>query len=105
MDDIYEVERNEYAGLIGEMKTHCFDMVKEYTETSTIIKLISKKTNKLITKRIIHEDGDEQYFIYEMPDNDERIAPKRILQVTLETKEEVQHFFDALNQLRSKKNG
>ena len=102
MDDIYEVERNEYAGMIGQMKTECFDMEREHTDECTIIKLISKKTNKLITKRIIHENGEEQYFIYEMPDNDERTAPKRIRQITLETREEVEHFFKALSELQRK---
>lgn len=103
--EVYRVERNEYVGLIGEMKTDCFDMEKEHHEDVTIIKLVSKKTGKLISERIIHEDGKEEYFIYEIPDNDERLAPKRIRQVTLETKEEVEHFFKALNELRSKENG
>lgn len=101
-DEIYEVGRNEYVGLIGEMKTDCFDMEKEYLEDTTVIKLVSKKTGKLITKRIIPHEDEEKYFIYEMPDNDERLAPKRIRQVTLESKEEVEHFFKALNELRSK---
>ena len=28
--DIYEVGRDEYVGLIGEMRVDCFDMEKEY---------------------------------------------------------------------------
>jgi hypothetical protein len=28
--NIFKVERDEYAGLIGEMKVDCFDMEKDY---------------------------------------------------------------------------
>jgi len=28
--DIYKVTRDEYVGLIGEMRTDCFDMEKDY---------------------------------------------------------------------------
>jgi len=28
--EIYKVERDEYAGLIGAMKVDCFDMEKDY---------------------------------------------------------------------------
>ena len=102
--DIYEVGRDEYVGLIGEMRVDCFDMEKEYQENDVIIKLVSKKTGALITKRIIHEDQNEQYYIYELPQNDERQAPKKIRQYKLETKEEVQAFFDILNKIQKKEN-
>ena len=36
MDEIYEVERDQYAGLIGEMKTSCFHMDTSYQEDKTI---------------------------------------------------------------------
>ena len=105
MDDIYEVGRDEYVGLVSTMRTDCFDMEKEHLEQCTIIKLVNKKTGQLMTKRIIQDDGNEQYFIYELPQADEKNPPKPIRRITLETKEEVQEFFDALNQLRSKKDG
>ncbi len=100
MDEIYEVERDQYAGLIGEMKTKCFNMDISYMENATIVTLTSKKTGKIVTKCIIHEDGNEQYYIYELPENDERLAPKKILKYELQTKEEVQAFFDILNKIQ-----
>ena len=100
MDEIYEVERDQYAGLIGEMKTECFNMDTSYIEDITIITLTSKKTGKMVTKRIIHEDGNEQYYIYDLPENDERLAPKKIRKYELQTKEEVQAFFDILNKIQ-----
>lgn len=102
--DIYEVTRDEYVGLIGEMRTDCFDMEKDYQENDVFIRLRSKKTGKLITERIVHGDSEEEYYIFELPDNDERQAPKKIRQYKLETKEEVQAFFDILNKLQEKKN-
>lgn len=100
--EIYEVSRDEYAGLIGEMRTECFDMEKEYQENQTIIRLKSKQTGALITERIIKDDSPEQYYIYELPQDNERLAPKKIRQYKLETKEEVQAFFDILNKLQKK---
>lgn len=100
MDEIYEVERDQYAGLIGEMKTECFNMDTSYMEDTTIVTLTSKKTGKMVTKRIIYEDGNEQYYIYDLPENDERLAPKKIRKYELQTKEEVQAFFDILNKIQ-----
>ena len=101
--EIYEVDRNEYVGLIGEMKTSCFDMIKEYQENDIIIKLVNKTTNKIMTERIIHDDQSEQYYIYELPNDTERQPPKKIRQYILESKEEVQAFFDILNKLQKEK--
>ena len=98
--EIYQVERDEYAGLIGEMKVACFDMEKEYKDDGIHIKLVSKKTGRTITERIIDEEQNEIYYIYELPENDERMAPKKIRQYRLESKEEVQAFFDILNKLQ-----
>ena len=98
--EIYQVERDEYAGLIGEMKTSCFDMEKEYNEDNIHIKLVSKKTGHVISERIIDAEQNETYYIYELPENDERMAPKKIRQYRLESKEEVQAFFDILNKLQ-----
>lgn len=100
MDEIYEVERDQYAGLIGEMKTNCFHMDTSYQENATIITLTSKTTGKLVTKRVIDTEGNETYYIYDLPENNERLAPKKIRKYELQTKEEVQAFFDILNKIQ-----
>ena len=46
----------------------------------------------------------EHYFIFNMPEDNERIAPKPVMKVTLETKEEVQTFFDILNKIQRGEN-
>lgn len=98
--EIYQVERDEYVGLVREMKTSCFDMEKEYSDDGTHIKLVSKRTGQTMTERIIDEEQNETYYIYVLPENDERTAPKKIRRYCLESKEEVQTFFDILNKLQ-----
>ena len=37
MDEIYQVERDEYAGFIGSLKVDCFDVETIYNKDETII--------------------------------------------------------------------
>jgi len=96
-NSIYEVERNDYAAYLGQLKKDCADLEKYETEHEVFIKLRSIKTGKHLTTRIISNDGDEHYFIFNYPDDDERVPPRPVQQITLETKEEVQKFFEILN--------
>ena len=101
-NSIYEVERSEYKIFIDQL-----DLTKVHTEESWleqlhIVKIISNKTNKHLSSRINDAELEEEhYFIFNYPDNDERIEPKPVRKITLETKEEVQAFFDALSKLQS----
>ena len=97
-NSIYEVSRDEYAGFISQIKPESRDIEVEHIEDCTIIKVRSKKTNKHLSSRIICEDGEEGYYIFEMPDNDERCAPKPVTKITLLTKESVQDFFNVLGE-------
>lgn len=99
-NNIYEVERDDYAAFLGQLKKDCADLEKYEDEHTVIIKLRSIKTGKHLTTRIITDEGEEHYFIFNYPDSDERTAPKPIRRITLETKEEVQQFFDALNKIQ-----
>lgn len=104
-EDMYEVERDDYVGFIGQLNKQMMDVEQKYESENTIINIYSKKTDKLLCARIIPQDGIETYFVFNMPDDDERIQPKAIRQIKLETKEEVQAFFDALNKvLKENKN-
>ena len=102
-EEIYEVNRDEYAGFMNEIKPECRDAEIIYQDNYTLLKVISKKTKKHLCSRYIFEDGNEKYYIYEMPDNDERQRGKPVRKITLETKEEVQAFFDILSNI-SKEN-
>lgn len=102
-NDIYEVERDEYLAFIGQLNKKLMD-VEHYTQKNvTSIKIYSQRTKKhLCTREIIHtdEDDEEKYYIFTFPETEERIAPKPIRQITLDTKEDVQAFFNILGKLQ-----
>ena len=101
-NSIYEVDRDEYAGFIGQLNKQMMDVEQLYESNTTFIKIKSKTTGMHLCSRIIPEDDEEHYYIFNMPLDEERIAPKPVMKVTLDTKEEVQAFFDALNKLQKK---
>jgi len=101
MNEIYEVERDDYVGFIGQLNKEMMDLEEYSYQDCYFIKIKSKKTGKHLCTRIIDlETEEEKYYVFEMPDEDERIKPKGILKVELKTKEEVQAFFDAINKLQ-----
>ena len=100
-NSIYEVERDDYVGFIGQLNKEMMD-IEHYAleaDKTFIIKVKSKNTGVHLCSRIVNDDGDH-YFVFNMPADNERIAPKPVMKVTLENKEEVQAFFDALNKLQ-----
>jgi len=106
-NSIYEVEREDYKNFIGQLNKEMMDTEVHIVENCTFTKIKSKKNGKHLSTRISDSEKEEEYyFIFEYPDNDERIAPKPIMKINLDTKEEVQTFFNALNklQLEAKKN-
>ena len=99
-NSIYEVERDEYVGFIGQLNKQMMDVEQFYEKDMTIIKIRSKNTGIHLCTRIIPESDKEHYYIFSMPTPDESIAAKPVRKITLETKEEVQDFFNALNKLQ-----
>lgn len=108
-ESIFEVTRNEYKGLIQELKPNGFKVENvDLDRTHTVSKIFSLKTGKCICSRITHhpkysEPEPEKYFIFELPDNDERNASVPVYHLNLETKEEVQAFFDFLSKQNKEK--
>ena len=100
MDDIYEVTQDEYAGFIGCIKRDTCDMETAHLEDVTKLSLVSKKTGKTLATRLVYESGEEKYYVYNMPDDDERCAPKPVQKIVLEDKEEVQKFFEILQKIQ-----
>lgn len=108
---IYEVTRDDYKGFINQIKPECREVKEEqvgYKHIAT--KIFSKKTGKCLCSRLTDTADNEnhepeKYFIFEMPDDDERQPPTQTVKVVLNTKEEVQKFFDFLAQQKEKNNG
>lgn len=111
-NSIYEVTRDDYKGFVNQIKPECRDVkIEEIGDTHVAAKIYSKKTGKCLCSRVAYsaDYGDpdpEKYYIFEMPDNDERCAPIPVQRITLTSKEEVQAFFDVVKKLQEEqKNG
>ena len=102
-NSIYEVERDDYVGFIGQLNKQMMDVEQAYKDDSNILSIYSKNTGKHLCTRIISQDGTEKYYVINMPEDNERIAPRRVRQIKLETQEEVQAFFDVLNKIQKEK--
>lgn len=99
--DIFQVSRAEYKGFVNEIKPEYRD-VKEIQLNSFSIstQIYSKKTGKCLCSRVSYKDKPEEYYIFEMPDNDERQAQIPKQKVILETPEQVQKVFNYIFQKR-----
>jgi hypothetical protein len=98
-NSIFEVSRDEYAGVVAQINPNFAEVEKYYTSECTIIKIVSKKGIHFTT-RIIPDEGEEGYYVFNLPSAEESLPPKAIRKITLETQEEVQAFFNALNKLQ-----
>lgn len=102
-NSIYEVERDDYVGFIGQLNKQMMDVEQTYKDDSNILSIYSKNTGKHLCTRIISQNGTEKYYVINMPEDNERVAPRRVRQIKLETQEEVQAFFDVLNKIQKEK--
>lgn len=99
-DNIYEVSRDEYVGFVSQINPRAKTIRQETTESSTIIKTYSATNKKLLCAREIYKESEEEhYYVFEMPPEEDRIAAKPVQKIVLESKEQVQAFFNALSQL------
>ena len=109
-ESIYEVTRADYTSFVEQLKPECRQIqVEEIDKTHTATKIFSKNTNKCLCSRLTYtadygEPEPEIYYIFEMPEDYERQAPIPKMRVTLESKEQVQKFFDYFAQQRKKEN-
>lgn len=101
-NDIYEVERDDYVGVIGQINPATSDTEVYHEEYGTVIK-IKNKEGVHFTTRIIPEEGEEKYYVFTLPQGEDCLPPKRVRKIILETKEEVQAFFNALNKMQKEK--
>lgn len=104
IDEKYEVSRDEYVGFIKQIPieardTEIINKGDSYTEVHTY----SKDKVRHFAARIIDKKEDEveeKYYVIDFPLDEERCAPQVVRKITLETKEEVQAFFNALNKIK-----
>jgi len=99
-ESIYEVTRADYTSFVEQIKPEYRKVkVVEIDPIHTATKIFSTNTGKCLCSRVTYtaEYGDpepEIYYIFEMPESYERLAPIPKMRITLNSKEEVQKFFD-----------
>ena len=98
--NIYEVTKTEYKAFIEQLIPGSMKIEEIHKDNCKKIRLISKKTKQLICERIVTE-SETQYFIYTIPDDEERRAPITKLQLQLNSREEVQNFFNLISNLKN----
>ncbi len=102
-NSIYEVSRDEYAGVVVQINPDFASIETCHEADCTFIKIISEK-GVHFTTRVIPDDGSQEgYYVFNLPSAEESLPPKAIRKITLETREEVQAFFDALNKIQQEK--
>lgn len=100
-DAIYEVDRDDYVGFVSQLnKTKCYVSESTTDESSTVYEIYSKASDNLLCYRVIPKDTQERYYVVNMPADDERIPPKPVRTVTLDTREAVEEFLNALGHIQ-----
>lgn len=100
-NSIYEVEREDYKNFLEQLNTEKMHKEESWLEQVHIVKIISNTTNTHLCSRISDSElKEEHYYIFNYPNDDERITPKPVCKINLDTREEVQTFFNALSKLQ-----
>ena len=100
-NEMYEVSRDEYTGVVGQINPAYTNIEINHEDEYTIIRIVRKNGTEL-TARIIPNEGEERYYVINLPSKEESLPLKPVQKFVLETKEEVQAFFDILNKLQHK---
>ena len=107
-DDIYEVTRAEYSRLVETIKSEARDIMQYIKDDYKYIDIYSKNTHVKLTSRVTYvgdmqSHNDEKYYIYNLPQPEERNADIPKCRIILETREEVQAFLDAIARMNKEK--
>lgn len=97
-NELFEVERDDYVGFIDQIDPEARYAEQMVEDEYQVIRTYSKKNKKLLCTRYvpIKETAEPHFFVFEMPDDDERCVPKAKQKIVLQDREEVQAFFDVL---------
>ena len=106
--DAYEVERADYQSFCEQLRMPHFQTEMHLLEDDAMeVQLISRTTGRCVAGRIydprelpVEQLNPQRYFIFETPLPEESRAPIPKTHLHLETREEVQAFFDAISRLQ-----
>lgn len=108
-ESIFEVTRTDYGSFVEQINPESRNIViEEIGRYHIATKVFSKKTGKCLCSRMScsneTEPEPEKYYIFEFPDDDERLPPIPKYKLVLEDKEQAQAFFNAVAQLSKENN-
>lgn len=88
-NEIYEVSRDEYVGFLNQIKEEARFSETIEKEDYFFIKVYSKNNGTHFCTRIMPKTTNEEghYYIFNMPEDNERCAPTPTRKITLETRE------------------
>lgn len=104
-EELYSVTRDEYVGFVKQLipQNMHTEHIENDDETASL-KIYANRDDTLIAEQYLNSDGIYEYYVYNMPANEDRRASKPVQKIVLETQEEVQAFFDILQKAMGKKN-
>jgi len=102
-NDIYQVDRDDYVGVISQINPQTSNVETFHEEYGTIIKIKNKDGVHFTTRIIPNNEEDELYYVFTLPSGEDRLPPKAIRKITLNTRDAVQDFFNALSKLQKEK--
>ena len=105
-ESIFLVDREDYKALVERLKVEKIRTEKIEEREYTIIKIFGIDSEECICSRKTYNNGSkpEEYYIFKFPEDDEWGPPIPKKKIVLETKEEVQTFFNILSQIQKEKN-
>ena len=101
-ESIYLVDRQDYKALVERLKVEKIRTEKIEEREFTIFKVFGIDSDNCICSRKTYNDETkpEEYYIFKLPENDEWGPPIPKRKIILDTKEEVQAFFNLLSELQ-----
>lgn len=101
--EVFEVSKDEYTGFLAQIKKGTYySQLEELDESHKELNIYSKKTDKLLASQVVDKEDNSLFYVYTMPDDDERKAPPAVTKIELQSQEEVEAFFKILNEARKK---
>lgn len=101
---MYEVSRDEYKSFIEQIKPECRRVELDKLDWRlTAAKVYSVKSGRCLASRVfdhrqeVNNPEPERYYIFEIPEANESLPPIPKLKINLETREQVQAFFNAVS--------
>ena len=104
--EIFEVTKADFRAFAERLKPECCRTETTQPEEDFLqMYTYSNRTGTLLCGREKKLDSPEKYYIFNYPEEDEWGPAIPKMNVTLETKEEVQALFEAIAKMKEQQNG